>query len=79
MNPITDFKPQPIKFGIYRLSLSIGTDANRGSIVDISEYFGQAEWEKLTVIEQHNWLDAFAQSWADEITTIGWDLVRDNA
>ena len=78
MNPVTDFKPEPIKFGVYRLSLSINTAADRGSSVDISEYFGQAEWEELSVIEQHNWLDDFAQSWADHITNVSWYLVRNN-
>jgi hypothetical protein len=76
-NPITDFKYLPIKFGVYNLSLSIGLHAGRMSAIDLSEYFTPEEWEELSTIEQHNWLDSFAQTWADEITVVGWVLVND--
>lgn len=76
-NPITDFKSQSIKFGVYNLSLSIGIHSGRISAVDLSEYMTREEWEELGTIEQHNWLDSFAQTWADEVTTVGWLFVND--
>jgi hypothetical protein len=76
-NPITDFKPAPIKFGVYNLSLSIGLVNGRISAVDLSDYFGKAEWEELSTAEQHDWLDSFAQAWADEVTSLGWMLVNE--
>jgi hypothetical protein len=76
-NPITDFKSQPIKFGVYNLSLSIGIHSGRISAVDLSGYFTSEEWEELGTTEQHNWLDSFAQTWADEVTTFGWMFVNE--
>jgi hypothetical protein len=74
-NPITDFQPLPIKFGVYELHLRIGSIVNQTSKVDISEYFGQAEWEELSTIEQHNWLDGFTLSWRDDLVETGWRLL----
>jgi hypothetical protein len=75
VNPVHSYFEPQLKFGIYKLTLGIGTGIDRSSSVDISEYFSQTEWDGMESVDQHNWLDNYLLEWTEEYMDMRWELV----
>lgn len=76
VNPVTDFKIKPIRFGWYDIRVDIGCGCCKRTTIHLSEHFSRSEWNKMSAVDQHNALDNITQDYAESITTMGWSLVR---